>query len=1152
MKTSATPRVPSQAFDSAPISRSVFTTRRRSALARSPRLLLALAATLSGLTVSAQEEADEDVMFTLSPFTVEASSNMGYQATSSLAGTRINSDLRDLGAAISVVTPEFIEDTAVTGIEDLLVYTTGTEVGGSSGNFTNSGNTAGRASQQDNRENPEGNTRVRGLVRAEISRDYFITDFGFDTYNVERVDISRGPNSILFGVGSPGGVINYSSKTANLLRDRYRVAFRVDQRGSHRETLDFNQILIPKRFAVRINALNERKNFEQEPAYSDDQRLAAALTGVLYQGTKNKMVGTTTFRSNLEFAEVQTTPPNVIAPIDTIRDWYMPPNVEAIENQTGMQAPARYTDGTFVPQAMHDQFGAGGPFLGSEAQRLPWFITVGQIYTNSSGGAGPSVGFTNPQYADLQAVEGRVQGSFDWLMQSSLVDEPWTTGFTAPTFQNTHIYDFVDTLLSGRMEERQDSFQNQTFTLEQLFWKNRFGVELAYNKQELDRRNQFTFGGGESFGIVDGRAFDVKVDNNLWLGNGQPNPNAGRPLLVSRVWGNHAEIEMYRETKRATAFLELDFKELIDDGWASNWLGRHVFSGLVEEASRYERREGYAMAVSSDEIDMEDALSGLKNNFRRQLHAAFYVGPDLRQFPTYEDVQFGGYIDVPLPKHGDEFVTFVRDPNTGTVRQVTAYADEFLKQGSANERIIDTKAITWQGYLVKDLIVGMYGIRQDRVRDTLSLPNRRLDDGALDPISLQLQDEPNLDIEGETTSWSVVAHYPDLWLPDLPLRSELSLFYSKSENFTPVGFRQDVYLNPLSPPSGQTEEKGFLISMLDRRFSLRVNWYETENTAIALDTNLDNQAVSPVVGWVSRLLEAQRLGVPFGYDYTGRETGLAEHHSSYDEVIDTLINMVPEPLKTESNIRIVENAVGDRAVEAEPVQGLVSSSDLIAKGVEIELTANVTDNWRLALNIAKQETIRSGSGSELGEYYGQIRQSLVDARLWDEEVFDEPNVASNVTYKQRFTRDVLNPLAAITARDGAVSQEQRKWRVNFTTGYTFDKDSLFKGVGIGGSIRWQDKAAVGYPINLVESEGDILQVPDLDNPFYASSQWNGDVFIRYERKIWGDVRWTVQLNARNLVGSNDITPEVINPDGSWAVVRAPVERTFFLTNSFAF
>ena len=93
---------------------------------------------------------------------------------------------------------------------------------------------------------------------------------------------------------------------------------------------------------------------------------------------------------------------------------------------------------------------------------------------------------------------------------------------------------------------------------------------------------------------------------------------------------------------------------------------------------------------------------------------------------------------------------------------------------------------------------------------------------------------------------------------------------------------------------------------------------------------------------------------------------------------------------------------------------------------------------------------------------------------------------------------------------------------------------------------------MGYPIVLVSSDGDTIQTPDLAHPYHASSTWNGDLFVRYGRKIWRDIDWSVQLNLRNILGDDDLIPEVINPDGSWAIVRAPVEKSIFLTNSFSF
>src|SRR5210317_1216828 len=72
------------------------------------------------------EASDEDV-FELSPFTVDASGDSGYYATSTLAGSRLNTSLQDVAASITVVTPEFLEDIGATNIEESMVYVAGVE-----------------------------------------------------------------------------------------------------------------------------------------------------------------------------------------------------------------------------------------------------------------------------------------------------------------------------------------------------------------------------------------------------------------------------------------------------------------------------------------------------------------------------------------------------------------------------------------------------------------------------------------------------------------------------------------------------------------------------------------------------------------------------------------------------------------------------------------------------------------------------------------------------------------------------------------------------------------------------------------------------------------------------------------------------------------
>ncbi|MGY8695563.1 MAG: hypothetical protein ACKVGW_15405, partial [Verrucomicrobiia bacterium] len=107
-------------------------------------------------------------------------------------------------------------------------------------------------------------------------------------------------------------------------------------------------------------------------------------------------------------------------------------------------------------------------------------------------------------------------------------------------------------------------------------------------------------------------------------------------------------------------------------------------------------------------------------------------------------------------------------------------------------------------------------------------------------------------------------------------------------------------------------------------------------------------------------------------------------------------------------------------------------------------------------------------------------------------------------------------------------------------------------MSVGGSLRYQDTVAGGYP-NLLDDAGNTI--PDVLNPWMGPDDINGDAFIRYRRKIMNDkVDWSVQLNARNLYrknGNQDI-PIEFNPDGSVTFVRIPVEQQWFLTNSFSF
>jgi outer membrane receptor protein involved in Fe transport len=147
----------------------------------------------------AESSASAEEVVVLTPFEVNASSDRGYAATNTLAGSRINTSLAEVGSSIAVVTAEFMKDTGATDNKTLLQYTANTEVGGVGGNFK--GISGGQNEDETGKfANPNSNTRVRGLAAADNTRNFFVSDAPWDGYNIDRVEIQRGPNSILFGL----------------------------------------------------------------------------------------------------------------------------------------------------------------------------------------------------------------------------------------------------------------------------------------------------------------------------------------------------------------------------------------------------------------------------------------------------------------------------------------------------------------------------------------------------------------------------------------------------------------------------------------------------------------------------------------------------------------------------------------------------------------------------------------------------------------------------------------------------------------------------------------------------------------------------------------------------------------------------------------
>src|SRR5688572_22156058 len=259
--------------------------------------LLALFASLStslAQTVAppppAATPADETIV--LSPFTV-ISDDKGYQALNTLSGTRLNSKLEDLGSSITVVTKQQLLDTASLDINDVFRYEASTE---GTDNFTSFvRNRAGGVADQV-ASDPARANRVRGMGTAGTSGIGVNTAWGnfqsnnnipFDLYNIDAVEISRGPNSNLFGLGASSGTVNLVPSHANPDLATYNATLRFDDWGGHRESLNLNQPIIPGKLALRVAAVNESKGFTRKPAEEEFNRQYATA---LYRPFKNTTI----------------------------------------------------------------------------------------------------------------------------------------------------------------------------------------------------------------------------------------------------------------------------------------------------------------------------------------------------------------------------------------------------------------------------------------------------------------------------------------------------------------------------------------------------------------------------------------------------------------------------------------------------------------------------------------------------------------------------------------------------------------------------------------------------------------------------------------------------------------------------------------------
>ena len=1154
---------------------------------------LASAATVGSTPLVAQDDDNEDEIFELSPFSVSAESTEGYRATTTLAGTRLNTQLRDLGTAIQVLTDEMFEDTGATDAETILSYSISAEVGGEQGNFSGASDVGtSHSDTTEGRVNPQSNQRIRGLEPATLTRNYFETDIAFDAYNIEAVTINRGPNSLLFGIGNSGGVIENTTKRAFFGNDFNEVSFRFGSHSSYRGTFDINKELIEGRLAARIAGLKEKKNFRQDPAFEEDERIYLALEGVLAKNENSEFLDQTSLRFNTEHGSIVSNPVNVLPPADSISHWFEAP--DSVTQYTGIEDPEWLQAGGFTPKTVPDN---RAPFGGSDGAGAPLTSLITwqfALFYNDPNGTAPFIG---EGFEGVQGVQSRIPfrgqtpetspgGNRDTWVTTNYYNRSQAPGFRMPVIQNRNVWDNVNHLLTGNTGFVERDFSASSLNFEQTFWNHRAGIELAFDQQKVDVENSLPFGNNGAGGGT--RGMDVGVDVTQYLANPNgadgfwvANPNLGRPVIRDPFIDTKYNTREHK-TKRATAFYIQDFTQ--SDNW-SKWLGKHTVTGFYNDTqldvtSHTDRMVWTPDGSSFDTAHVLNVGSIASPNtlaWRSNAFVPIYLGPSLLgdEYQSLADVRLQ-QINVTLPTPGTQYDVHYFDRRTNTVETGTAQSISRVAAMNRTQRTIITEAVALQSSLFNGNLVGLLGWRSDEQRttgraSTAELPDEtdRLSDRSFDLTDNFLSATEDPREKEDTFTWSLVGHLP--W--ELPGGVRVSAHYNNSENFNPVGNRVDVYNQTIDAPKGKTVDYGLSFEVLDGKFVARLNWFETESQNLRASLNAQEalnfvtnvlindfnpQEISVDVpdpdnpgGFLANPTEVQMWNYWIGQTPAAVEKGMLDRWSNFQEYRQSLFELIPAEIQAARGY-VFDSETGILEAEGDGYDGRVEATrEAVAKGVELELVGKITDSWRVAFNVSKQETVTSNIGPNVDRLVSYWVDTLEPLGVMDMDWGID--FGGGGPARGRFNTVAVNPLIAQRALEGTVSPEQRKYRANLITNYNF-KEGKFKGFGIGGALRWQSKNAIGFAVEpLPGTEGQGLIRPLIDQPIEGKALTTGDFWASYDKRIFNDsVDWKIQLNVRNAIADRDYRAVRANPDGSIAVVRNPPPLDIFITNTFKF
>lgn len=543
-------------------------------------LILASLGAATGQTVAPLPPPAPAEVVELSPFTVNTSRDVGYQAENTLAGSRLNTQLRDTAGSVSVFTREFLDDVAITDIRELVQYSVNAEMN------TNE-------NQSGSGQNPVVNAQaltapilIRGMAASQ-GMDYFTSITPTDPYRVGRYEDSRGPNAILFGVGAPGGLINESSKIASTARDSAMIRYGTGSFGRSRLEVDANKVIRKDQLALSVAGVLQENGGWRAFDYQDKKRIFASATVRPLRNLTISAMGetgrdiTAVIRNTVETDEALA--------------WY--------DNRQARGA----TSVTFAPNNVLPT-----------AAMLALGVTGREV---AATGNNRRVIFIENDGTIFDARGTYLTGSYN----NSAVRAPdGTPGVTASALKvrdSTLYPDNVNAAGPGMFREQ--ALRNFTVTADWQATRN-LAINLAHNYQYSKA----------TVNLMTGADPTLRGEANRTLGvNGPANPYAGR-LYYDGNWRRDVHQGDVRET-RLSASYTLDTK--------SKWFGRHRLAAMAAMTEQIDVRANSWLVLAGRPFNaMPNNINNritVRNYIDEGSFASYRVG-DWRSLP--QTIPFNG------------------------------------------------------------------------------------------------------------------------------------------------------------------------------------------------------------------------------------------------------------------------------------------------------------------------------------------------------------------------------------------------------------------------------------------------------------------------------------------------------------------------------